>query len=67
MVRLFLKQQVNVIDSQRSKLLIGTLQVEQKTSEGHKDSPGSINVSFCESPTDGFVGERIRIKLTWYP
>lgn len=46
MTSLFLKQQVHVIDSQRSKLLVGTLQVEQQTSKGHKDSPENVNVSF---------------------
>lgn len=43
MTSLFLKQQVHVIDSQRSKLLVGTLQVEQQTSKGHKDSHGILS------------------------
>lgn len=36
---LFLEEQVDVIDSQRGELLVRTLQVEEQTSERHKDSP----------------------------
>lgn len=42
---LFLEQQINVVDSQGDKLVVGTIHVQQKTPEGNKYGPENNNVS----------------------
>lgn len=42
---LFLEQQIHVVDSQGDELVVGTIHVQQKTSEGNKDGPAEYQVS----------------------